>query len=121
MLKHRSKSTSNTEKVSSSGKMVPSTMGTGGTGWPRAKELFIMLTVMSIPVNSFKIELADSEYMFTPMARGTRAFGKMTCRTALAKRNLKMVPNTMECSKTVENGGKELITGQINLFILVTG
>ena len=62
-------------------------MEIGVTEWQRVKAIFIMRTVMYIPVNSTKIEPMVSEFMFIKMVKLTKAFGEMICKMVLAKKS----------------------------------
>ena len=81
----------------------------------------IMQMEMYILENSTKIELMDMGYMFIQTAKSMKASGKMICKMAREKKNLKMAVNTMECSKMVRNGDRVHINGLIVLFILAIG
>ena len=121
MLKLKKKSISNTEKENKYGKTVPNITEIGEMVWPKAKGRSIMPMVTYILVNSFKIELMALAYMFIPMARGTRASGKMTCKMAQVKKSSRTVQSMMAYSKMARNGVKELTSGQTSLFTSVTG
>ena len=109
------------EKENRHGKTALNMMVIGETAWLKAKVHFFMQMEMFTLVSFTKIELTVSEYTSTPMANVTKVFGKMICRMALAKKNLKMDLNTMECFKTEKNGVMVLINGRMNLSILGIG
>jgi hypothetical protein len=105
------------EKVNRHGKTALNMMAIGVMAWLKAKVHFFMQTEMFTLVSFTKIELTALEYMSTPMANVTKAFGKMICKMVLAKKNLKMDLNTMECFKTEKNGVMVHINGRMNLSI----
>ena len=80
-----------------------------------------MLTVMSILENFSKIEQMDLVFMFIQTDRNMKDFGKMICKMAQEKKNLKTAVNTTECSKMVRNGDKVLINGLTAPYISVIG
>ena len=94
---------------------------TGEMEWRRAKEISIMQTEMFIQENFTKTALMDLEFMFIKMVKLMKASGVMICRMAQARKNLKMVQNMMECSRTVKSGDKELTSGLTSQYIPVTG
>lgn len=115
------KFTSSMEKENRLGKTALNMMVIGGMAWLKAKVHFFMQMEMFTLVNFIKIELTALEYMSTPMDNVTKVFGKMICRMVLAKKNLKMGLNTMECFKTEKNGVMAHINGLMNRSILGTG
>lgn len=121
MLKLKRGFLSNMEKVNRCGMMELSTMEIGEMVWLRGKEPFTMPTVMCTPENSIKIELMDLECMFTQMARDMKDSGKMTIKTDLEKKSLKMDPSMTVCSRMERNGDKELTNGLMKVFISEIG
>ena len=109
------------EKVNRHGKTALNMMVIGEMAWLKAKAHFFMQTEMFILVSFTKIELTALESTSTQMVNVTKVFGKMICRMVLAKKNLKMDLNTMECFKTEKNGVMVLINGRMNLSILEIG
>ena len=109
------------EKVRKLGKMELSTRVIGGMEWPKEKEFSIMLMVTYIPENFSKIEQTVLVFMFIKMDKSTKDFGKMICKMAQEKKNLKTAVNMTECSKMEKNGDKVLINGQTAPFMSVIG
>jgi hypothetical protein len=109
------------EKGHKLGKMGRNTLVIGGVEWPKEKEFSTMLMVIFTPENFSKIELTVSEFTFIKTDKNMKDFGKMICKMAQEKKNLKMEVNTMECSKMVKNGDKVLINGLMGQFILEIG
>ena len=96
-------------------------MVTGAMEWRKVKEIFTTQMVMFTQVNSIRIELMVSEFMFIKMGKLMKDSGEMICKMVQEKKNQRMVPNMMECSKTARNGAKEPTNGPMTLFTQAIG
>ena len=80
-------SMSNTVKELKTGKMEPSMLVIGEIIWLKETEHFTMLMVMYTLENSIKIEPMVMAYMYTPMVKNMKDFGKTIYKMEVVKKN----------------------------------
>ena len=81
------KYTSNMVEESKYGRMEQSMMVTGAMEWRKVKEIFTTQMVMFTQVNSIRIELMVSEFMFIKMGKLMKDSGEMICKMVQEKKN----------------------------------
>ena len=59
----------------------------GEMEWLKEKEYFTMPMGMFTLVSFTKIELMGTEFMFIPMDKNMKVFGKMTCKMDQVRKN----------------------------------
>ena len=108
-------------QVLNSGLTVPSILVTGEMDAQKAEVFSSTSMVISLKENSSMIKLTAMVSMFTRMARDTKVLGKMICKTAWAKSNLKTVLSIRESSIKERSTVKVSIIGKMELFTMEIG